>query len=94
MMLGELLSALARMSDDEIAAGLEGDDVLLARLRSAASAHGESLGDYLHCAVRRFLERGGEEDWTQAMGYLQSDPAPGDRLIEIAIERQLRHDGH
>lgn len=81
------------MTDEEIALGLEGDPILLARVSAAARMRNDSLAAYLHGAVCRFLERAAEEDWSTAMARMQSDPAPGDRLLELAVERQLQRDG-
>lgn len=93
MMLGEILQRLAAFTDDDIERGLGSDAELLGRLRAGAETHGQSLAGYIHAAACLFLERGSEEDWTTAMGRMRSDPSPGDRLVELAIEQQLRRDG-
>ena len=93
MMLGQILRRLAEISDEDIVAALAHDIGLLGRLRAGAGAHGQSLAGYIHSAACRFLERGSEEEWTTAIGRMQSDPSPGDRLVEFAIEQQLRRDG-
>lgn len=93
MMLGQILGRLSAMPDDEVIASFGNDLVQLARLRTAADAQGQPLATYIHDAVRWFLERASEEDWTTAMGRMQSDANPGDQLIAMALERQLRRDG-
>lgn len=92
MMLGQLLRCLRDAPDDEIASGFAGDLVRLARVQAAAAARDQSLGGYIHDAIRRFLDTASEEEWTTAMGQLHDDPAPGDRITDLAIERQLRRD--
>src|SRR3546814_21196307 len=62
--------------------------VRLARIQAAAAAREESLGTYIHDAIRRFLDTASEEEWTTAMGRLHDDPMPGDRITDLAIERR------
>lgn len=93
MMLGQILGRLSEMPDDEVVASFGDDLVQLARLRKAAEAQGQPLATYIRDAVCRFLEQAPEEDWTTAMGRMQSDANPGDRLIVLALERQLQRDG-
>lgn len=92
MMLGQVLRRLDDASDETVLA-LVGDLVLFARIRSAASALDQSTATYVREAIGRFLHTASEEDWTTAIGRMQSDPAPGDRLIVLAIDQQLRRDG-
>src|SRR3546814_4852026 len=92
MMFGYVLRRLSEISDDDVALILELDIVRLARLRTAADAQAQSLTGYIHDAVCWFLEKASEEDWTTAMGRMRSDPMPGDRLIELAVEQQLHRE--
>src|SRR3546814_13127241 len=89
MMLGHVMRSLDDASDEAVLA-LVGDLVLFARLRSAASALGQPATAYAREAIGRFLHGATEEEWTTAIGRMQDDPAPGDRLIGLAIEQQLR----
>jgi hypothetical protein len=92
MMLGQLLRRLREAPEDEIAFGLAGDLVRFARVQAAATARGQSPGSYIHDAIRRFLDTASEEEWVAAMGLIHDDPTPGDRITDLAIERQLRRD--
>src|SRR3546814_4379856 len=80
MMLGHVMRSLDDASDETVLA-LVGDLVLFARLRSAASALGQPATAYAREAIGRFLHGATEEEWTTAIGRMQDDPAPGDRLI-------------
>lgn len=93
MMFGQILSRLSEMPEDEIVAGFGGDLVQLARLRNAAEAQEKPLATYIRDAIHRFLDDASEEEWTTAIGRMQSDASPGDQLIALALERQLRRDG-
>jgi ApbE superfamily uncharacterized protein (UPF0280 family) len=92
MMLGEVLRRLSETSDDELALSFAGDAVQLARIRTAAEKRGQSLATYIRDAVSLFLDRASEEELATAMGHMRDDPMPGDRLVKLAIERQLRQD--
>lgn len=92
MMLGQVIRRLDDASDEAVLA-LVGDLVLFARLRSAASALDQPAAVYAREAIGRFLHAASEEEWTTAIGRMQDDPAPGDRLIVLAIDQQLRRDG-
>jgi hypothetical protein len=93
MMLGELLRSLSTAPDDEISCRCAGNAGRLARLRAAAAAQDESPAAYARRALCLFLETASEEEWATAMGHMRDDAMPGDRLIELAIERKLRQDG-
>lgn len=92
MMLGQVVSRLGEASDESVLA-LVGDLVLFTRIQAAASAQGQPPAAYVREAIARFLQAGSEEGWIAAIGQMQGDPAPGDRLIARAIEEQLRRDG-
>ena len=92
MMLGHVVRRLDNASDETVLA-LVGDPVLFARLRSAASALEQPAATYARAAIERFFHAASEEEWTTAIGRMQGDPAPGDQLIVLAIEQQLRRDG-
>ena len=92
MMLGQVIRRLDGASDETVLALVE-DLVLFARIRAAASALDQSAAVYAREAIGRFLHAATEEEWTTALGHMQDDPAPGDRLIAAAITQQLLRDG-
>jgi len=89
MMLGETLKLLARTSDDSIAVELLPDLVLLGRARAAAAAAELSLNQFVLAACRAFLDRGGEEEWSQLMSRLRDGAEPGVTLVALAVQRRL-----
>jgi len=92
MMLGQVIRRLED-ADDEAIRSLVGDPALFARLRTAAGAMDRPAAAYAREAIGQFLHAGTEEEWATVIGRMRDDPAPGDRLIVYAIERQLRRDG-
>lgn len=93
MMLGEALRDLAGLSDEDVARAFGGNSAMLERVSAAAAARQQSLSTYVYKAACLFLERASETDWSTALARMQSDGAPGDRLVELAVERQLDRDG-
>ena len=89
MMLGQTLKAMARTSDESVVLELMPDLVLLGRTRSAATAAGLSLNQYVLGACRAFLDRAGEEEWATLMSRLRDGAEPGVTLVAIAVEARL-----
>jgi len=94
MMLGEAIRHLAGLSDEEVARAFGENGRMLERVRAAAAARQQSLSAYVYGAACMFLEHAAEADWSTAFARMQSDDAPGDRLVELALLRQLERDGH
>jgi hypothetical protein len=86
MQLGTLLSRLDDEADAASALEAMGDLVLFAEVARMSGQYGETAGEYVANAARRFAAQAGDEDWLGLMGALErsSDPA------RAALERMLR----
>ena len=96
MLLGTMMSAL-RDEDAATATLMElGDIVLAAQVEAARDAHGESVGEYVTGAVRRFALLAGDEDWLGLMTALErsDDPAGAclTRMLSWSLARDARVD--
>ena len=89
MMLGQTLKAMARTSDESVVLELMPDLVLLGRTRSAATAAGLSLNQYVLGACRAFLDRAGEAEWATLMSHLRDGAEPGITLVALAVRQRL-----
>ena len=96
MLLGTMLSA---MHDEDVAMAtlMElGDIVLTAQVEAARAAHGESVGEYVTGAVRRFALLAQNDDWLGLMTALErtDDPAGAclTRMLSWSIARDARSD--
>ena len=96
MLLGNIMSAL-RDEDVATATLVEiGDIVLAAQVEAARDAHGESVGEYVTGAVRRFALLAGDEDWLGLMTALERSDDPAGaclaRMLSWSLARDARAD--
>jgi hypothetical protein len=87
VLLGDML---ARFEDETIATEAIlalGDLALIARLRDAADAEGETLGAFAAAAVRRYAADASDEEWVTLIGLLGRAADPG----SICLQRALAH---
>ena len=76
-MLGELIARIDRPGIAEAALLEAGDLVLLAAVTEAAAQLSLSTGDFAALALRRFVERAGDDDWLQLAGTMGRTEEPG-----------------
>ena len=85
MLLG---SIIANLSDEtgilETLASLD-DLVLLARLREAAAASGESLGSFASAAVGRFVAHADDAAWLSLMAVASKADDPGKACLRYLL---------
>ncbi len=86
MQLGTLMDHLA--FEDDAAAALEalGDIVLYAEVQTTGERYGETPGEYVANAARRFAALGSDEDWMALMTAMERSADPA----RAALERMLR----
>ena len=89
MLLGTLI---AQLSDEagalEMLTSLE-DPVLLARLRAAADAAGESLGNYALAALGDFVTRADDAAWLSLMAVTSKSDDPGKACLRYMLGTEL-----
>jgi hypothetical protein len=91
MHLGTLMDHLA--FEDDAAAALEalGDIVLFSRVQAIGECYGETPGEYVANAARRFAQLGSDEDWLGLMTVMErsADPSRGalERMLRWSLER-------
>jgi hypothetical protein len=61
------------------------DSAFRARGAAAAARSGLGLGTYLSGAVRRFLDRAGDEDWLRIMGAMERADDPGQAALRVIL---------
>ena len=89
MLLGDML---ARFEDEAIATEAIlalGDLGLIARLRAAAEAEGETLGSYAAAAVQRYAADASDEEWVTLLGLLGRASDPGSACLQRALAHAL-----
>jgi hypothetical protein len=89
MLLG---SIIANLSDEtsilDTLASLD-DLVLLARMRTAADAEGESLGSFASAAVGRFVSRADDTAWLSLMAVTSKADDPGKACLRYILGTEL-----
>ena len=77
MLLGTILKRLEAEADAAEALEALGDIVLLTEVQTMGDLHGESLGEYVAGATRRFAADASSEDWLALMAAIErsDDPA-------------------
>ncbi len=86
MQLGTLMDHLA--FEDDAAAALDalGDIVLFSEVQTTGERYGETPGEYVANAARRFAALGSDEDWMSLMTAMERSADPA----RAALERMLR----
>jgi hypothetical protein len=91
MNLGQLMNRLEHEADAGAALEALQDLVLLAEVQAAGVEHGESPGEYVANASRRFAALASDEDWLGVMNAMErtQDPARAaiDRMLRWALKR-------
>ncbi len=91
MHLGALMGHMAIEDDAVHALEALSNLVLFAEVEAMGSRYGESAGEYVANATRRFAAQGSDEDWLNLMTVMErsDDPAHAalERMIRWAINR-------
>ena len=77
MILGDVLGQFDDPSVVATALTQLGDFALLARAETKASAHGETLGEYVAASVRLFSNNASADDWVAMMAAMGRETDPG-----------------
>ncbi len=91
MLLGTILKRLEAEADAAEALEALGDIVLLTEVQAMGDLHGESLGDYVAGATRRFAADASSEDWLALMTAIERSDDPArttlDRMLRWSLAR-------
>lgn len=93
MLLGTLLT---KLDDEAVAAEAMlaiGDLVLLAEVERERANHGESMGEYVAGATRRFSNAASDEDWLRVMTAIEKAEDPAASCLSIMVRWSLARDG-
>lgn len=92
MMLSQILRCLTDDSRaDEALIGL-GDLVLLAAVETESGQFGETRGEYVAGAARRFAGLASDEDWLAVMGQLERGERPAEAFLAFVLRWALKRD--
>jgi hypothetical protein len=84
-----LISELLRQLSDETKAATAlcelGDIVLIGQVNNARVPHGESVGEYVYGATRRFASLARDEDWLRLSTALQRSQTPAATCLQTMV---------
>jgi hypothetical protein len=86
MQLGTLINHLSLECDAATALEALGDIVLFDEVHTIGERYGETPGEYVANAARRFAALGSDEDWQRLMTAMERSS----NLAKTAFERMLR----
>ena len=92
MQLGTLMNHLACEGDAAAALEALGDIVLFAEIQAMGERNGESPGEYVANAARRFAAQGSDEDWLGLMTAMERSQTPAHAALERMLRWSLEHD--
>lgn len=91
-----LFSAILRQLSDEARAAAAlidlGDVVLIAQVEDVRIQHGESVGEYVRGATRRFASQALDEDWLRLSTALERSQAPAATCLQAMVTWAVAHD--
>ncbi|MDZ4841246.1 MAG: hypothetical protein SH859_03755 [Hyphomicrobium aestuarii] len=92
MLVSDLLKQLS--DEDKAAAALLdlGDIVLIGQVRDAGRHHGESVGEYVYGATRRFASQALDEDWLRLSTALQKSETPAATCLQAMVTWAVAND--
>ncbi|MFZ5734691.1 MAG: hypothetical protein ACOY4O_18300 [Pseudomonadota bacterium] len=90
MQLGEVIRELEVDAHAVLAA--TGDVILMTRVNDMAGRFGEDPAEYATCAVRRFANLAGDEDWLSLMNVVERAADPGIACLVHMIGWSLEQD--
>ncbi len=92
MLLGAIMNELR---DESLAAASLvqlGDLVLAAEVDAARAPHGESIGEYVSGAARRFERAASDEDWLALMTALERTDNPAATCLTNMVKWSVKQD--
>lgn len=92
MHLGTLLSRLADDTNAADAIAALGDLVLYADVEAMGASHGETPGQYLAGAARRFADRADHESWLALMDAMGRSDDPAQAALAAMLKWSLARD--
>ncbi len=93
MLLGTILKQL---SDESSAAAILvdiGDLLLINAVETTRQTYGESVGDYVSGATRRFANEASKEDWMRLTTALERSDTPASTCLKTMLTWALAQDG-
>ncbi len=92
MMLSHILRAFTEHSIADEALLSMGDVVLIALVEQEGALQGETRGEYVSGAVRRFASIASDEDWLAVMNTLERSDKPAADFLRQALGWALKRD--
>lgn len=92
MQLGTLMERLVQEDDAAVALEALGDIVLFTEVQAMGERYGESPGEYVANAARRFAALANDEDWLSLMTAMERSPRPAHSALEQMLRWSLKHD--
>lgn len=92
MQLGALMGHLAIEDDAVHALVALGNLALFAEVQAMGERYGESAGEYVANAARRFAAQGSDEDWLSLMTIMERSRDPGHAALEQMLRWALKRD--
>lgn len=92
MSLGTILKTVENAESAEALFEVMNDVVLMRRVQYSAERFGETTGEYVINATRRFEGRADDAEWTALIGAAQRDPDPAAAALRRILEWALKHE--
>jgi hypothetical protein len=92
MSLGTILKTVENAESAEALFEVMNDVVLMRRVQYSAERFGETTGEYVINATRRFEGRADDAEWTALIGAAQRDPDPAAAALRRMLEWALKHE--
>ena len=89
MLLGTILKRLESEANAALVLEHLGDLVLLAEVAAMGAVHGETPGEYVSGATRRFAAAASDEDWLVLMTALERTQDPARTMLERMVRWSL-----
>ena len=91
-----LLSDILKQFSDEAGAAAAlvdlGDIVLIGQVEAVRLQHGESVGDYVYGATRRFANQALDEDWLRLSTALERSQTPAATCLRTMVTWAVARD--
>lgn len=85
MLVSDLLRQLSDEAKAESALFELGDIILIGQVNNARGPHGESVGEYVYGATRRFASQASADDWLRLSTALQRSQTPAATCLQTMV---------
>lgn len=92
MLLSDILKQLSDEAKATAVLIALGDLVLIGEVEDIRIQHGESVGEYVFGATRRFANQARDEDWLRLSTALESSQSPAAACLQTMVTWAVAHD--